>query len=238
MSFTYAISTFCFGERYYQQTNRLINSFKELQNRPNIFIVTDSIDSIIKEEFVHIKNVGDYNKKYLEYKKNYYGFDFSVKRFSLLFAFENGYNNVILTDTDVVPNKTLFKDELIFNNFIENSVAGQTCYDFESEVISNSMLGRRLLHYEQKFNVIFDKKNLKSMPEDCVQFISIPNEKKFTFLRTWDECIKIKDKDNLPNIPAGNIDEMCFSALYNNIKCVNNSNKTINILTANHDKWY
>ena len=26
----YAITTFCYGERYYEQTNRLIDSFKEL----------------------------------------------------------------------------------------------------------------------------------------------------------------------------------------------------------------
>lgn len=238
MSLNYAISTFCFGERYYNQTNRLIESFEELDEKPNIFVITDSVESIKKNDFVHVKNVGSYNKKYLEYKNNYYDFDFSVKRFALLFAFENNYNNVILTDTDVIPNRQLFRKDLILDNFIGNSIAGQTCYNFENEVNTNSMLGRRFLHYETSFGVFFDKSELVSMPEDCVQFISIPNEKKFQFLKTWDDCIKIKDKDLLPNLPAGNIDEMCFSALYNNIKCVNNSNKTINLLMAKHDKWY
>jgi hypothetical protein len=238
MNLDYAISTFCFGDRYYQQTNRMIESFESIPDVPEIFIITDSTESIKKTSFVKVKNISDYNKKYVEYKKNYYDFDFSVKRFSLLFAFENNYNNVILTDTDVVVNEPLFKKELILNTFIENSIAGQTCYNFNDEIKNNSMLGRRFLHYEKAFNVSFDKNHLISMPEDCIQFISIPEQKKFSFLKTWDECIKIKDRDSLMNTPAGNIDEMCFSALYNNVKCSNNSNKTINLLIAKHDKWY
>jgi hypothetical protein len=100
------------------------------------------------------------------------------------------------------------------------------------------MLGRRLTHYENKFGVEYDKDRLNFMPEDCIQYISIKGDLRFSFLETWDKCIEIKDTENLYNTPAGNIDEMCFSAFYNNITVGNNANKCLNLLTAKHDKWY
>ena len=108
----YAISTFCYGERYYQQTNRLIESFDDINEKPDFFIVTDNPSALIERPFVKKKNITEYNKKYSQYENDYYSFDFSVKRFSLLYAFENGYNNVILTDTDAIPNYDLFNTEL------------------------------------------------------------------------------------------------------------------------------
>jgi hypothetical protein len=74
--------------------------------------------------------------------------------------------------------------------------------------------------------------------EDCVQYFDISKESFNKFLDTWEECIKIKYTNNLPNIPAGNIDEITFSALYNSIKLNNNSEHAVNILTQYHDKWY
>lgn len=238
MGLPYAITTFCYGERYYNQTNRLIESFVNFNEAPEIFVVTDNPDAIQKQDFVKTKNINDYNEKYSTYNKDYYSFDFSVKRFSLLFAFENGYENVILTDTDVVRNERTFNTSSIMNTFVSNAIGGQVVYNFTNEVNTNSMLGRRLLQYEKEFSVEFDKSLVAEMPEDCIQFISIPHEKKFKFMGTWDMCIKIKDSQNLPNVPAGNIDEMCFAALYNGIKCVNTSNKSVNLLIAKHDKWY
>ncbi len=235
---SYSIATFCYGKRYYDQTNRFIDSLNTVSEKPELFVVTDNVNAIRKENFVNVKNIREYNEKYFTYEKNYYDFDFSVKRFSLLFAFENGYNNVILTDTDVVVNENLFYYENIINSFVENSIAGQTTYNFLEQLNNNSMLGIRFLHYEKKFNVFFDKNLLNEMAEDCIQYISIDDEKKFKFIDTWNECISIKDNDRLMNIPAGNIDEMCFSACINNIKSINNSNKSINILIAKHDKWY
>jgi hypothetical protein len=235
---SYSIATFCYGDRYYKQTNNLINSLSILDTPPNLFVVTDNENSIEKKAFVNVKNIKEYNPKYSEYRNNYYDFDFSVKRFSLQFAFESGYNNVILTDTDVVVNYNLYSDETVKQSFIENAIAGQTTYNFLEQVNSNSMLGRRFLHYENRFDIFFDKGLLHEMPEDCIQYISISENKKFNFIDIWDKCIKIKDSDNLYNIPAGNIDEMCFSACYNDIKIVNNSSKSINLLIAKHDKWY
>lgn len=234
----FAISTFCYGERYYNQTNRLIDSFKNYNETPEIFVVTDNPNEIQKQDFVKVKNIKEYSEKYSTYNKDYYTFDFSVKRFSLSFAFENGYENVILTDTDAVRNENTFSTASIMNTFVGNSIGGQVVYNFSNEVITNSMLGRRFLHYEKEFGLEFEKTLINEMPEDCIQFISIPHEKKMKFMEIWDKCIKIKDTQNLPNVPAGNIDEMCFAALYNGINCVNTSDKSVNLLISKHDKWY
>jgi hypothetical protein len=216
----------------------MIDSFSKLVDPPQIFIVTDNPEAITKKSFVNVKHISDYNPKYSEYNKDYYTFDFSVKRFSLLFAFDSGYENVILTDTDVVINEEIFSNERILECFMSNTISGQVTYNFNNEISTNSMLGRRLLHYEKTFEVSLNKNELNEMVEDCVQFISIEHNLKYKFIEVWDKCIKIKDSDSLPNIPAGNIDEMCFSALYNNIKILNNSNKHINLLIPKHDKWY
>jgi hypothetical protein len=238
MNLPFAISTFCFGERYYKQTNRLIESFENLEIKPEIFVITDSPESIIAKDFVRVKNVDNYNPKYLNYFQNYYSFDFSVKRFSLLYAFESGYNYVILADADVVLNERLYNIDSIMNTFSPNSISGQVTYNFKNQITTNSMLGRRLLKYEECFQVMFDKEMLNEMPEDCIQFIHIDDEKKFKFIETWNKCVEIKDSMKLLNIPAGNIDEMCFAALYNGLECLNSSNKSINLLIAKHDKWY
>jgi len=234
----YAIATFCYGERYQNQTNRLINSINELSEKPDIFIVTDNPDGICKSENVYVKHVKDYNEDYLNYGKSYYDFDFSVKRFSLMYAFDKGYENVILTDTDVIPNYDLYNTESIMNTFVKNSIGGQITYNFEEEQQRHSMLGDRFLYYEKHFGLEFDKNLLTEMVEDCIQFISIQGDKRFDFLRSWNECIEVKDSKGLPNAPAGNIDEMCFSALKHGIKNVNTSGRSLNLLIAHHDKWY
>jgi hypothetical protein len=234
----YAIATFCYGDRYYQQTNRLIESFDYMEEKPQIFVVTDNVESIIKRDFVNVDDITNYNPKYSTYKKNYYEFDFSVKRFSLKYAFDNGYSKVILVDTDVVVSPERYNHQHVLNSFIENSIAGQVTYNFNDEIITNSNLGRRLIHYESKFEVEFDKSKLNFMPEDCIQYISIEGDARYNFFQTWDKCISIKDTDGLYNVPAGNIDEMSFAALYNGIEVTNNSNKSINLLIAHHDKWY
>jgi hypothetical protein len=233
----YAIATFCYGERYYEQTNRLIDSFNQVNDKPNIFVVTDNPSKITKESWVHIKDIREYNEDYQNYQTNYYDFDFSVKRYSVRFALENNFNKIILTDTDVMASPTLFTHENILKLFLPNSVSGQVTYLFENEINRNSELGKRFQHYEEKFNVKYSNDNFY-MPEDCVQFLNIEMSKFQSFLNTWDECIKIKKEDSLRNVPAGNIDEMCFSAFYNGIDLKNNSSQGINLLTPKHDKWY
>lgn len=234
----YAIATFCYGERYYVQTNRLIESFEYLEKKPNIYIVTDKPEKILDKEYVFKKNIIDYDSNYFIYKNNYYDFDFSVKRFSLLYAFDSGYNKVILIDTDIVVNESLYNHDVILNSFIYNTIAGQVTYNFNNEIKTNSELGKRFLYYEKKFGVLFDKELLNYMPEDCIQFIYIDDNLKYNFIKIWNDCIKIKNKDNLKNTPCGNIDEMSFAALINGINITNNSDKSINLLYAKHEKWY
>lgn len=234
----YVIATFCYGERYYNQCNRLINSFSNKEDKPPIIVVTDSIDSITKDNNVSVFDIREFNEQYSIYSDSYYTFDFSVKRYSLMASLKMGYNNIILTDADAIMNDYSFSNENIVKGFIKNSIQGQVTYDFNKEILTNSMLGNRFLEYEKHFNILFDKNELRYMPEDCIQFINMDTDKFYSFLSVWDECIKIKIKNNLPNVPAGNIDEMCFSALMNNITIGNNSNKTMNQLINLHDAWY
>jgi hypothetical protein len=234
----YAIATFCYGDRYHKQTNRMIESFDYMEKKPPIYIVTDDPEAIYKRDFVFVKHINKFNSKYFTYGKDYYTFDFSVKRFSVQYAFDEGYEKIILTDTDVLVNDLLYTHETIMECFIPNSIMGQVTYNFTEQQKTNTDLGARFLHYEKIFNVEYDKNELNFMPEDCVQFIDIKGENRYNFLNTWNECIKIKDNDNLRNTPAGNIDEMCFSALFNGLKVGNNSNKHYNLIIPRHDKWY
>ena len=230
----FAIATFCFGDRYYTQTNRFIDSFKLINDKPEVFVVTDNPNKIKKLKFVNIINIKNFNEKYLEYGKKYHDFDFSVKRYALKYAFNNGYDKVILTDTDAIANQKNFNEENIQKCFFEDTLAGPVTYDYMKKP------GRRFrfVEYEKNFNVEFDRKLLTEMSEDCVQYININGDKKEKFLDTWDECIKIKYEKNLSNRPAGNIDEMCFSSLYNGIKLKNNIKYSEGILNNLHDKWY
>ena len=232
----YAFATFCFGDRYIKQTNRLIDSLQSVNNQNILFVVTDDENQIKKLPWVKTKNIKELNAKYSDYNKNYYDFDFSVKRYSLRFALENDFEKIILIDTDVVPG-TRFSLSNLENCFVDNSIVGPVIYNFNNELQNGSELGKRFMYYEKKFNVTFDKSNLW-MPEDCIQFISIKKNSFESFLNVWDKLIEIKYENNLLNVPAGNIDEMCFSALLNGILLSNNDDKTLNVLTPQHEIWY
>lgn len=238
MENTFAIATFCFGERYQNQANRLITEINNCVFKPIVVIVTDKPSNIKNFPFVKVFDISEFNPEYKNYANSYYEFDFSVKRYSLLAALSLGFTKIILTDADAVPNKSLFNEETILKGFVGNSIQGQVTYNFSNEISTNSQLGRRFLEYEKHFDRSFDKNDLNFMPEDCVQFIDIDMPKFYNFLRIWDKCIEIKKKESLSNVPAGNIDEMCFSALYCGLTVGNNSNRVINVLTNIHDKWY
>jgi len=234
---SYAIATFCYGDRYCNQVNRLILSFDFISNKPNIYVVTDSPESVVKREHVHVKHISEYNDKYGVYAPNYYDFDFSVKRYSLRFAVDSGHTRVLLTDADAVINSEILCGEEVENYFIPNSIVGQVVYSFEEQQANASLLGNRLLHYEKCFGVEYPKKDLW-MSEDCVQLLEMESDTFYAFLDTWDNCINIKYRDVLLNTPAGNIDEMSFSALYNSVDLIDNKGKHIQIMIAMHDKWY
>lgn len=234
----FCFATFCFGERYYEQVNRFIDDISKYDFHPSLIVMTDNPEMIKNECFVTTFNIKDFNPEYSNYANNYYDFDFSVKRYSVLAAFKLGFTNVILIDADMRVNYGLFNEENIINSFRPNSILGPVTYNFLEQINTNSELGNRLLEYERHFNISVDKEKLNFMPEDCIQYISI-NEDKFShFLSSWDRCISYKQTKPLRNIPAGNIDEMCFSALINGIEVGNNSDKSLNIVYAQHDKWY
>ena len=234
----FCFATFCFGERYYEQVNRFIEDISKSDFHPSLIVMTDNPEMIKNECFVTTFNIKDFNPEYSNYANNYYDFDFSVKRYSVLAAFKLGFTNVILIDVDMRVNYGLFNEENIINSFRPNSILGPVTYNFSEQINTNSELGNRLLEYERYFNISIDKEKLNFMPEDCIQYISIDEDKFHHFLSSWDRCISYKQTKPLRNIPAGNIDEMCFSALINGIEVGNNSDKSLNIIYAQHDKWY
>ncbi len=234
----FCFATFCFGERYYEQVNRFIEDISKSDFHPSLIVMTDNPEKIKNECFVTTFNIKDFNPKYSDYANNYYDFDFSVKRYSVLAAFKLDFTNVILIDADMRVNYGLFNEENIINSFKPNSILGPVTYNFSEQINTNSELGNRLLEYERHFNISVDKEKLNFMPEDCIQYISIDEDKFSHFLSSWDRCISYKQTKPLRNIPAGNIDEMCFSALINGIEVGNNSDKSLNIIYAQHDKWY
>lgn len=234
----FAIATFCYSERYQNQVNRMISEIDTCDFKPTVVVVTDDVSKILNKPFVKVYDISDFNPEYKNYSNSYYEFDFSVKRYSLLAALNLGFNKIILSDADAVPNKSLFNEDYILRGFVSNSVQGQVTYNFSEQIMTNSELGKRFLEYEKYFGVTFDKNELNFMPEDCIQYIDIETSKFYNFLRVWDECITYKKKNNLRNTPAGNIDEMCFAALKCGLTVGNNSNKTMNALIPIHDKWY
>lgn len=229
------IATFCFGERYYSQANRLIKSVKEnaLGEVP-VFVVTDSPDKILEETFVFVKHISEYDPSLENYATNYYDFNFSVKRYALRFCLESGYSKIALVDADVILTASFTMDSFI-NIFHDNCICGPQSYRILEETSSN--LGSRLLHYNDKFgaNIPMQKINDCSLIEDCIQFFSIEESKFHEFLSTWDSCIVEKYSSELINVPAGNIDEICFSAMFNNI---NTKMIPCDFCAAIHDKWY
>lgn len=234
----FCFATFCFGERYYEQVNRFIDDITKSDFHPSLIVITDKPEKIKNQCFVTTFNISDFNPNYSTYAENYYDFDFSVKRFAVFAAFKLGYTNIILTDADMRVNYGLFNENNIINSFRPNSILGPVTYNFSEQINTNSELGNRLVEYERYFNISVDKDKLNFMPEDCIQYISIDEDKITHFLSSWDRCIEYKKIKPLRNIPAGNIDEMCFSALINGIEVGNNSDKCLNIVYAEHDKWY
>lgn len=238
MNSKFAIATFCYSERYQNQVNRMISEIDTCDFKPTVVVVTDNVNNILDKPFVKKFDISEFNPEYKTYSDTYYSFDFSVKRYSVLAALNLGFTKIILTDADTVPNKSLFNEDYIMKGFVTNSIQGQVTYNFSQQINTNSELGKRFLEYEKYFNVSYSKDLLDFMPEDCIQFLDIEMSKFYNFLRIWDECIRHKKLIGLSNTPAGNIDEMCFSALNCGLSVGNNSDKCMNALTPIHDKWY
>jgi hypothetical protein len=233
----FALASFCYGERYIKQVNRLIESFKDTINVPEIFIVTDNPEGVIKEEFVRVKHIKEFKSDYIGSITSYYNFDFSIKKYSLQFALESGYTKIVLCDADIVKNQQKYSNESILKAFLTNTISGPVIYSYKEQQKTKSNLGNRFNYYCKQFNFNFSDDDI-IMPEDCITFFDIEKEKFNAFLETWKKVSEIKYRDGLENVPAGNIDEICFAAAYNDIKLQNNSNLTHNCIYAIHDIWY
>ena len=104
----YAIATFCYGERYYDQTNRMIESFKNFEEKPKIFIVTDKPDSIIKEDFVFVSNIKEYD--------NHLNYFFKYTPFLNQWRFNS---TIGVKDHCIDPYKILKKTDNVFEYSID-----------------------------------------------------------------------------------------------------------------------
>ena len=94
-------------------------------------------------------------------------------------------------------------------------------------------------------DIIVITDNVKSMLSKIQTYLNVSKDKTqkiFQQYSVYDKEVvtgyKIKYDENLRNVPAGNIDEMCFSAFYNGIELKNNSSQGINLLIPKHNKWY
>ena len=187
MKFTFA--TFCFGERYYNQVNRFIGDILESDYKTNLVVVTDEPSKINNQEFVHIFHINDFNPNYLEYAKNYYDFDFSVKRYSLKAALSIGFTKMILVDCDMRVNASFFYEEKILGAFDENSLSGPVTYNFHEQVHTNSELGRRLLEYEKYFNHDVDKDMCDAFSQNFKNYDVVCDSSCFIVLYLENECL-------------------------------------------------
>jgi hypothetical protein len=233
----FCFATFVFGDRYYPVANRFIDDIIKSQFKPTLVVVTDRPDLIHQEDFVKTFDIRVLNKKYAYYATNYYGFDFSVERYAIKAALMLGYRKIVLTNAEMRVD-CCFREEEIMTCFKENSILGPSTFDFNKEVTSSSKLGLRLREYEKLFGVEIDKSKLMKMPEDCIEYFQLTTEKYAAFLTDWDCCIEYKYTKPLSNIPIGNIDEICFCAVKNDINLGNNVDSSCRVVHAQHDRWY
>ena len=55
----FAICTFCFGDRYHKQVNRMISEIELCQFHPPVVVVTDNVDNILDKPFVKKFDIQD-----------------------------------------------------------------------------------------------------------------------------------------------------------------------------------
>ena len=229
----FCIATFGFGERYYNQINRLIESSKAFQDIPKIFVLTDKPEKIQTTENVEVVNISLYQDSYQFVENNYYIFDFSVKRWVVKHALLQNYNKIVLVDCDIIFNHS-WNCEMYEKYFVEDSISGQVVYDLNNAF---DPLGKRYEYYKQHFGMDFEPSLVNEVPEDCITLFNFKSkELGLEFIDCWSDCIEVKNEHSLGNAPAGNIDEIAFSACKLGIPM--KYEYTYNLLVADHDKWY
>jgi len=218
---TLCYSTASYGSKYYNATNKLIESLNIIENKklPTIFVMTDKVDAINKHPNVFVKDINDYNPKYSTYNDNYYRYNATAHRYNVLHALENGYTNITYIDTDLLflPN---FDLDIVETFFEPNTVAGESMYGFKDYFIG-AMLGKRFASYYKHFegNENLDQFKDMVMPDDRLIYFSFRdiNHGK-EYVEWWGKCSDYREQADLCCAPVGNLDENCFCAYKTGMK--------------------
>lgn len=229
------MSEFCFcvlslGDRYYPQTKRFIEDRNNNCPQIPINILTDNIKYFEGFEKINIFNIGDFGYEYLNYKKNYYGFDFSIIRFLIRKTLELGYLKFVVLDNDNHFVKT-FNLEKFKNLFKINHILSPIVYNFGCQVD----MGKKVLFYSKFFNYNIEESEILKMPEGSVNlywFDSI--DRGLSFVNDFDKCINIRNENKL--FTNDSIQEKFFSGFKNKMMFDNCIIHTF--FQAKHDKWY
>lgn len=225
----FVFATFTFGNFYYSQTNRLIETSLLIneKDRPKILIITDNCNAITKANHVICENIKIYEPKYKELSKKYQDFDFSIKRFSIYQALNHGYLNIVLVDNDIIFLPENYNSEIIKTFFEPNTISGPTVYFYGNDFLNNNnishglYLGHRFKDYLYYFDGITDSSKYinMNMPEDCITYFSFLNiEQGFEYVNIWEQCRNYKYSAKLNVAPVGNIDEICYAAIKLNMR--------------------
>lgn len=219
-----------FGERYYKQSERFISDRNNYCPEITLIIITDNVDFFKKFKNVVAINVGDYDKKYLTYQKNYFHFDISCRRFSIPAALKLGFKNMVHVDNDNHFNKTW--DTTSFKKLFKiNHISSPIVYNYKS----HGNLGDRVLFYSKQMNFPINQNEIRNLPEGCLNIINFDSEERgYNFFQAWDECVKIRDKNKM--FQNNNLEEVFFSGVKNGMSF--GSARTHNFFSPKHDTWY
>jgi hypothetical protein len=239
----FVFATFTFGEFYHAQTNRLIESSLLISEdkRPKIMVITDDCNSIISADNVICKNVSTYDPKHMEFAETYDGFDFSVKRLSILQSLTYGYTNICLIDNDVIFIPERYNNEIVSTFFEPNVVSGPVIYLYSDHLLHGALLGNRFRNYMSYFDNIQDTSNYMDMlmPEDCITYFSFPTiEIGKEYVNIWEKCRDYKYEKGLNTSPVGNIDEICYAAVQLNMEIKpSHISNSYNMYYADHVRY-
>lgn len=226
----FCFTTMSFGERYYKQSERFILDRDKHCPEIKIIIITDNTDFFKKFNNVIAVNVGDYNPKYLNYETNYYKFDNSCRRFSILASIDSGFTNIVHIDNDnhftKTWNLTSFK-----NLFKKNVISSPLTYNYHS----HRDLGDKVLFYSKILNHNIEINEIKNLPEGCLNLMSFDtSDRALNFFKTWDECVKIRDEHK--KFANNNLEEIFFSGKINGMYFEHV--QTHPFFSPKHEIWY
>ena len=184
-------------------------------------VITDNCDFITKADNVVCENVSTYDINHMEFSETYNGFDFSVKRLSILQSLTYGYTNICLIDNDVIFIPERYDNEIVKTFFELNTVSGPVIYLYSDHLLHGSLLGNRFRNYMSFFDNINDTSMYENMlmPEDCITYFNFQTiEMGKEYVNIWKKCRNYKYEKGLNPSPVGNIDEICYAAVKLNME--------------------